>query len=160
MKKKITPSPSASKTIALNRKARHDYTLEARFEAGLVLQGWEVKSLREGRGQIAESYVIIKQGEAFLLGSHIAALVSASTHVKTDPSRTRKLLLHRKELTRLIGAVERKGYTLVPLALYWVKGKAKIEIALARGKKTHDKRMGERDQDWARQKERLMKQRF
>lgn len=157
MNKKITAPHNPPKTIALNRKARHDYTIEERFEAGIVLQGWEVKSLRAGKGQIAESYVIIKQGEAWLLGAHIAPLISASTHVKTDPTRTRKLLLHHKELARLIGAVERKGYTIVPLAMYWVRGKAKLEVALAHGKKSHDKRSDERDRDWARQKERLMK---
>jgi SsrA-binding protein len=157
MNKKTTASNNSPKTIALNRKARHDYTIEERFEAGIALQGWEVKSLRAGKGQIAESYVILKKNEAWLLGAHIAPLLSASTHVKTDPTRTRKLLLHRKELARLIGAVERKGYTIVPLAMYWVRGNAKLEIALACGKKSHDKRSDERDRDWARQKERLMK---
>jgi SsrA-binding protein len=159
MNKKVTASSTAPKTIALNRKARHDYTIEERFEAGIALQGWEVKSLRAGKGQIAESHVIIKKGEAWLLGSHIAPLTSASTHVKTDPSRSRKLLLHRKELSRLIGAVERKGYTIIPLAMYWVRGKAKLEIALACGKKAYDKRSAEKERDWARQKERLMKKR-
>ncbi len=157
MNKKTTASHTPHKNIALNRKARHDYTIEERFEAGIALQGWEVKSLRAGKGQVAESYVIIKKSEAWLLGAHIAPLVSASTHVKTDPTRTRKLLLHRKELDRLIGAVERKGYTIVPLAMYWVRGKAKLEVALACGKKSYDKRADERDRDWARQKERLMK---
>ena len=153
MAKQKTKTPSS--TIALNKKARHDYFIEDRFEAGLVLQGWEVKSLREGRAQLTDSYIIIKDNEAWLFGFHISPLLSASTHVTPDPTRTRKLLLHRNELDRLIGAVERKGYTLVPLALYWKKGKAKIEIALARGKQAHDKRTSEKDRDWQREKQRL-----
>lgn len=148
---------TSSSTIALNKKARHDYFIEDRFEAGLVLQGWEVKSLREGRAQLTDSYIIIKDNEAWLFGFHISPLLSASTHVTPDPTRTRKLLLHRNELDRLIGAVERKGYTLVPLALYWKKGKAKLEIALARGKQAHDKRTSEKDRDWQREKQRLMR---
>ena len=144
-------------TIALNRQATHDYFIEERFEAGLVLQGWEVKSLRAGRAQLKESYVILKNGEAFLLGSHISALSTASTHVVPDPVRTRKLLLHANELSRLIGHVERKGYTLIPLALYWKKGRAKLEIGLGRGKKMHDKRATEKDRDWQREKQRVMK---
>lgn len=144
-------------TIALNRQATHDYFIEERFEAGLVLQGWEVKSLRAGRAQLKESYVVLKNGEAFLLGSHISALSTASTHVVPDPVRTRKLLLHASELSRLIGHVERKGYTLVPLALYWKKGRAKLEIGLGRGKKMHDKRATEKDRDWQREKQRVMK---
>jgi len=148
---------TSSSTIALNKKARHDYFIEDRFEAGLVLQGWEVKSLREGRAQLTDSYIIIKDNEAWLFGFHISPLLSASAHVTPDPTRTRKLLLHRNELDRLIGAVERKGYTLVPLALYWKKGKAKLEIALARGKQAHDKRSSEKDRDWQREKQRLMR---
>ncbi|MFM8445338.1 MAG: SsrA-binding protein SmpB [Methylococcus sp.] len=144
-------------TIALNRQATHDYFIEERFEAGLVLQGWEVKSLRAGRAQLKESYVILKNGEAFLLGSHISALSTASTHIVPDPVRTRKLLLHANELSRLIGHVERKGYTLIPLALYWKKGRAKLEIGLGRGKKMHDKRATEKDRDWQREKQRVMK---
>jgi SsrA-binding protein len=144
-------------TIALNRQATHDYFIEERFEAGLVLHGWEVKSLRAGRAQLKESYVILKNGEAFLLGSHISALSTASTHVVPDPVRTRKLLLHASELSRLIGHVERKGYTLIPLALYWKKGRAKLEIGLGRGKKMHDKRATEKDRDWQREKQRVMK---
>jgi len=144
-------------TIALNRQATHDYFIEERFEAGLVLQGWEVKSLRAGRAQLKESYVVLKNGEAFLLGSHISALSTASTHVVPDPVRTRKLLLHASELSRLIGHVERKGYTLIPLALYWKKGRAKLEIGLGRGKKMHDKRATEKDRDWQREKQRVMK---
>ena len=145
-------------TIALNRQATHDYFIEERFEAGLVLLGWEIKSLRAGRVQLKESYVVLKSGEAWLLGSHISPLTSASTHVIPDPVRTRKLLLHRGELSRLIGHVERKGYTLVPLALYWKKGRAKLEIGLAKGKKMHDKRAAEKDRDWEREKQRVMKQ--
>lgn len=153
-KKKQKP---AGKTIALNRKARHDYFIEDRFEAGLALQGWEVKSLREGRVQLNESYIMIKTSEAWLFGCHISPLTSASTHVMPEPTRSRKLLLHRRELDRLIGAVERKGYTLVPLALYWKHGRAKLEIALAKGKQSHDKRATEKSRDWDRQKQRIMR---
>ena len=159
MNRKKTGKKGSSSTIALNKKARHDYFIEDRFEAGLALQGWEVKSLREGRVQINESYVLLKDGEAWLFGVHITPLTSASTHVKADPTRSRKLLLHRRELDRLIGAVERKGYALVPMALYWKKGRAKAEIALARGKQSHDKRSTEKDRDWKRQKERLLRSR-
>jgi SsrA-binding protein len=144
-------------TIALNKKARHEYFIEERFEAGLALEGWEVKSLRAGRTQISDSYVIIKNAEAFLLGALITPLQTASTHIHPDPTRTRKLLLHRDELGKLIGLVERKGYTLIPLALYWKKNRVKLEIGLAKGKKLHDKRASERDRDWQRDKERLMK---
>lgn len=147
----------ASSRIAVNKKARHDYFIEDTFEAGLALQGWEVKSLREGRAQLTESYVNVRNGEAWLLGAHITPLNTASTHVKTDPIRTRKLLLHRHELDRLIGAVERKGYTLVPLNLHWSKGRTKLDIGLAKGKKQHDKRADKKDKDWQRQKARLMK---
>ena len=158
-KKKKTGSSGTSSTIALNKKARHDYFIEERFEAGLALQGWEVKSLREGRVQLAESYILIKNGEAWLLGSHITPLVTASTHIQPDPTRTRKLLLHRRELDKLIGAVERKGYTLVPLALYWKKGRVKLEVALARGKQSHDKRATEKARDWEREKSRILRHR-
>lgn len=150
-------SQTGSSTIALNKKARHDYFIEDRFEAGLALQGWEVKSLREGRVQLTDSYIVIRNNEAWLFGFRIAPLLSASTHVTPDPTRTRKLLLHRHELDRLVGAVERKGYTLVPLALYWKKGMAKLEIALAHGKQTHDKRASEKNRDWAREKQRLLR---
>src|SRR5688572_27746017 len=143
--------------IALNRQARHDYFIEETLEAGLALQGWEVKSLRDGRAQLKESYVLLKDGEAWLFGSHITPLSAASTHVRADPTRTRKLLLHRQELSRLIGAVERKGYALVPLSLYWGKGKIKLEIGLAKGKKAHDKRAVEKDRDWERQKQRVLR---
>lgn len=154
MAKKATPGGGS--TIALNKKAGHDYFIEERLEAGLALEGWEVKSLRDGRVQLKESYVVIKQAEAWLLGSHVSPLPTASTHIHPDPTRTRKLLLHKRELERLIGAVERKGYTLVPLALYWKRGRAKLEIGLAKGKKLHDKRDTERDRDWQRQKQRLL----
>ncbi len=156
-KKKSAQKKSDSPTIALNRKARHDYSLEDKLEAGLALEGWEVKSLRAGRGRIAEAYVIIKDGEAWLLGSHIDPLTSASTHVQADPTRTRKLLLHGRELSRLIGATERQGYTIVPTAMYWKKGLAKLEIALAKGKQKHDKRATQKKQDWERQKARVMR---
>lgn len=155
---KQKPKPGAS-TIALNKKARHEYFIEDRLEAGLALMGWEVKSLREGRVQLTDSYITIRNGEAWLLGLHISPLLSASTHVTPDPTRTRKLLLHRRELDRLIGAVERKGYTLIPLALYWKKGRAKLEIALARGKHAHDKRATEKSRDWEREKQRLLRSR-
>ena len=148
-----------SNSIALNKRARHDYTIEDQYEAGLVLEGWEVKSLRDGRVQLAESYVLIKNGEAWLFGAHISALPTASSHVHPDATRSRKLLLKREELNKLIGAVERKGYTLVPLKLYWKHGRAKIEIGLAKGKKSHDKRATEKDRDWQREKERIMKKR-
>jgi len=157
MGKKKTKSKSNSSTIALNKKARHDYFIEDRFEAGLALQGWEVKSLREGRAQLTESYIVINNNEAWLFGFHISPLLSASTHITPDPTRTRKLLLHRRELDRLIGAVERKGYTLVPLALYWKKGLAKLEVALARGKQNQDKRAADKDREWTRSKQRLLR---
>lgn len=147
----------AGSTIALNKRARHEYHLEERFEAGLALQGWEVKSLRAGKANIAEAHVIIKRGEAFLLGAHFIPLSSASTHVNPDPTRTRKLLLHDYELKGLIGATEQKGYTIVPTALYWKRGRAKVEIALAKGKKKHDKRRDEKEKDWNRQKQRILK---
>ncbi|HHQ41714.1 MAG TPA: SsrA-binding protein SmpB [Chromatiales bacterium] len=144
-------------TIAVNRKARHDYLIEERLEAGIALEGWEVKALRAGRVQLKESYVLIKDGEAWLFGAHISPLPSASTHVQPDPTRTRKLLLHRAEIARLAGAVERRGYTVVPLSMYWKRGKAKVEIALARGRKAHDKRARAKERDWQREKARLLK---
>ena len=127
-------------SIARNKKAWHDYFIEEEFEAGLVLHGWEVKSLREGRAQLKESYVIIRAGELYLFGAHFSPLPAASSHISPDPTRTRKLLLNANEINKLIGGVERKGYTLVPLSLYWKKGRAKLKIALAKGKKQHDKR--------------------
>ena len=155
--KKSKKQSSGGSTIALNKKARHDYFIEESFEAGLALEGWEVKSMRAGRVQLKESYVILKNAEAWLFGSHISPLSTASTHIKPQPLRSRKLLLHRRELDKLIGAVERKGYTLVPLALYWKKGRAKLEIGLAKGKKQHDKRAVEKDRDWQREKQRILK---
>lgn len=143
--------------IAENRKARHEYFIEETYEAGMALQGWEVKSLRAGRAQLKEAYVFIKNAEAFLFGAHVSALPTASTHVIPDPIRTRKLLLNKAELNRLVGAVERKGYTLVPLEMYWKNGKAKLKVGLAKGKKEHDKRASEKDRDWHREKSRLMK---
>jgi SsrA-binding protein len=143
--------------IAVNRKARFDYFIEERYEAGISLLGWEVKSMRAGKAQIAEAYVYLRDGEAFLFGAHIHALNSASTHVNTDPTRTRKLLLTRRQLDHLVGAVERRGYTLVPLDLHWKDGRAKLEIGLAKGKKQHDKRATDKDRDWQRDKSRIMK---
>ena len=143
--------------IAVNRKARFDYFIEERYEAGIALLGWEVKSLRAGKAQIAEAYVYLKDGEAFLFGAHLSPLTSASTHVIPDPTRTRKLLLSRRELDHLVGAVERRGYTLVPLELYWKNGRAKLAIGLAKGKKQHDKRATEKDRDWQRDKGRILK---
>jgi SsrA-binding protein len=156
MGKKKTKKPTGN-TIAVNRRARHDYFIEDRFEAGLALEGWEVNSLREGNAQLAEAYVNLRQGEAWLVGAHFSPLRSTSTHVKADPTRARKLLLHRHELDRLAGAVERKGYTLVPLDLHWQKGRAKLTIGLGKGKKQHDKRADRKDRDWQRQKERILK---
>jgi len=147
-----------SSTIALNKKASRDYHIEQRYETGLALEGWEVKSLRAGRVQLKESYVKILHGEAFLLGAHISPLPAASTHITPDPTHTRKLLLKRSELSRLIGLTERASYTLVPTAMYWKRGRAKLEIGLAKGKKLHDKRAAEKDRDWQREKERLFKQ--
>jgi len=145
------------KTIALNKRARFEYFIEERLEAGIALEGWEVKALREGRVQFADSYVLLKENEAFLFGCQINALPTASSHVVADPTRTRKLLLHRRQLDMLFGAVERKGYTVIPTAMYWSKGKVKVEIGMARGKKQHDKRKVVKDRDWDREKGRIMK---
>ncbi|MCH8249953.1 MAG: SsrA-binding protein SmpB [Proteobacteria bacterium] len=154
-------SKKAKKTsenvIAVNRRARHDYFIEDRFEAGLVLEGWEVKSMREGRAQLTEAYVNLRKGEAWLVGAHFSPLNTVSTHITADPTRSRKLLLNRHELDRLTGAVERKGFTLVPLNLHWHKGRAKLDVGLAKGKKQHDKRADQKDRDWQRQKERILK---
>ncbi len=148
---------SNSNTIVLNKKARHDFILEDRFEAGLMLQGWEVKSLRAKKVQIRDSYVFIKNNEAWLSSTVITPLETASTHIHPEPSRIRKLLLHRDEINKLVGAVERKGYTLIATAMYWKNGRAKLEIALAKGKKEHDKRASEKDRDWKREKARILK---
>lgn len=143
--------------IAVNRRARHDYFIEERFEAGVALQGWEVKALRAGRLQLQEAYVLLKDDEAWLFGAHVSPLPTASTHFQPDPTRSRKLLLHRRQIDSLVGAVERRGRALVPLAMYWKNGRAKLEIGLARGKKAHDKRADSRDRDWQREKARVMK---
>ena len=152
-KKKKTPP----NRIALNRKARHDYSIEDNFEAGLALMGWEVKSLRDGKVQMDESYVMVRDGELWWFGGHVTPLLSASTHIKTDPFRSRKLLMHRREIDRLIGQVERKGYTLVPLSLYWKNGRVKMDVGIAKGKQAHDKRAADKDRTWKRDKERIMK---
>jgi len=154
---KADDNQTAGSRIADNRKARFDYAIEDSFEAGIVLEGWEVKSLRAGRAQITESYVHLRDGEAWLIGAQITPLATVSTHVHADPTRTRKLLLNRHELDRLVGAVERKGYTLVPLNMHWRRGRAKLDIGLARGKKAHDKRAAMKDRDWQRQKSRILK---
>jgi SsrA-binding protein len=146
-----------SNTIALNKRASHDYMLEDRFEAGLVLEGWEVKAIRSGKAQLVDSYVLLRNGEAWLLGANITPLTSASTHVVPEPQRRRKLLLHARELARIFAATQRKGYTCVATAMYWKGNKIKCEIALGKGKKLHDKRASERDKDWNRQKERLLR---
>ena len=148
-----------SSSIAQNKKAWHDYFIEQKFEAGLVLEGWEVKSMRAGRAQLKESYVIVKGGEVYLLGAHISPLTSASTHIKPDPTRTRKLLLHAGEISKLIGSVERRGYTLIPLSLYWKRGKAKLEIGLAKGKQQHDKRQALKERESDRERDRALKSR-
>ncbi|WP_440053184.1 SsrA-binding protein SmpB [Pseudoalteromonas sp. T1lg65] len=148
---------SNSNTIALNKKARHEYSLHEKFEAGVELQGWEVKSIRAGKVNISDTYIHIKNGEAFLLGSQIQPLNSASTHVICDPMRYRKLLLNKREINRLIGATEREGYSLIATAMYWKKCWVKLEFYLAKGKKMHDKRADIKDRDWSRDKERLMK---
>jgi len=144
-------------SITENKKAFHDYFIEEKLEAGLVLEGWEVKSIRAGRVQIKEAYVIVKDGEVWLLGCHISPLTTASTHIKPDPVRTRKLLLHEREIAKLIGKVERAGYALVPLNMHFAKGRVKIEIGLAKGKKQFDKREAEKNRDWDREKARLMR---
>lgn len=145
-------------TIADNKKAFHDYFIEERFEAGMALEGWEVKSIRAGRVQLKEAYVIVKSGEIFLFGSHISPLPTASTHVKPEPVRNRKLLMHASEISKLIGKVERAGYTLVPLNLHFSKGRVKCEIGLAKGKKQYDKRETEKARDWQREQQKILKQ--
>ncbi len=155
MGKKKSSTPD--NIIAVNKKARHDYFIEDTLEAGLALQGWEVKSLRAKSVQLKESYVLLKDGEAWLFGAHISPLPTASTHIDPDPTRSRKLLMHRREIDRLIGAVERKGYTIVALKLYWKKGRAKVEVGIAKGKQLHDKRTTQKDRDWAREKARILK---
>ncbi len=155
--KKSKKKKQSDNTIAKNRYISHEYFIEERFEAGLVLEGWEVKSMREGKVQLKESYVFIKKGEVWISGMHISALNSASTHITPFATRVRKLLLNRQEINKLIGNVERKGYTLVPTFLYWKNNRAKLEIGLAKGKKLHDKRATEKDRDWQREKARNLK---
>ena len=149
----------ADMSIVENRKAFHDYFIEERYEAGLVLEGWEVKAIRAGRAQLKEAYVIVRGAEAFVIGMHVSPLPTASTHVRPDPTRTRKLLLQRAELAKLIGKVERSGYTLVPLDLHFTRGRVKAQIGLAKGKKQHDKREAEKERDWQREKQRLLRAR-
>lgn len=156
MTKKKESGPAS---IAQNKKARFDYFIEERVEAGLALQGWEVKSMRAGKAQLTDSFVIFRDGEAYLLGSHVSPLNTVSTHVIAEPKRTRKLLMHRREIDRLIGLVERKGYTLIALELYWSKNKVKVKVGLAKGKKQHDKRDTEKDRDWQRDKSRALRAR-
>ena len=145
-------------SITNNKKAFHDYFIEEQYEAGIALEGWEVKAIRAGRVQIKESYVVVKDGEIWLLGMHITPLSEASTHVQPDPTRTRKLLLHEREISKLIGKVERAGYTLVPVDLHYTRGRVKAQIGLAKGKKLHDKRASEQDKDWKREQGRLLKE--
>jgi SsrA-binding protein len=144
-------------SIVENKKAFHDYFIEERFEAGIALEGWEVKAIRAGRAQLKEAYVIVSNGEVFLIGAHVSPLPTASTHVQPDPTRTRKLLLNASEISKLIGAVERAGYTLVPINLHYARRRIKLEIGLAKGKKQHDKRQVERERDWKREQQRLMR---
>jgi SsrA-binding protein len=144
-------------SIAQNKKAFHDYFIEDRYEAGIALEGWEVKAIRAGRAQLKEAYVILRNAEPYLIGAHVSPLPTASTHVKPDPTRTRKLLLHAEEIKRLIGKVERAGYTLVPLDLHYTRGRVKLEIGLAKGKKQHDKRETEKEREWQREKQRLLR---
>ncbi len=151
-------SKKPENVIALNRKARFDYHIEETYEAGIALEGWEVKSLRDGKLSLAESYVLVRNGEAFLFGAHITPLNTASTHIKPDPLRTRKLLMHREELNKLIGGVERKGYTLVPLDMHWKRGHAKVLVGYAKGKAKQDKRASIKERDWQRDKQRILKQ--
>jgi len=146
-------------SIVENRKAFHDYFIEERFEAGLALEGWEVKAIRAGRAQLKEAYVVIKDGELMLIGAHISPLSTASTHVHADPTRTRKLLMHREEINRLVGKVERAGYTLTPIDLHFKAGRIKLEIGLAKGKKQHDKRATIREREWNREQQRLLRAR-
>ena len=146
-------------SIVQNKKASHDFFIEERFEAGIALEGWEVKAIRAGHVQIKEAYVIVREEEIFLIGCHVTPLTAASTHVQADPVRTRKLLMHAEEIRKLIGKVERAGYTMVPLDLHYTRGRVKLEIGLAKGKKQHDKRDAERDKDWKREQQRLMRSR-
>ena len=154
---KSVKNKNQGSTIVLNKKAKFDYFIEERFEAGIALEGWEVKSLRAGKVQIRDSYILLKDNEAYLFGALITPLPTVSTHIHPDPQRNRKLLLHRRELDKLTGAVERKGYALIPTAMYWKAGRVKIEIGLAHGKKAHDKRETEKERDWQRESRRILK---
>ena len=156
-KKTGKDKPSGSGTIALNKRARHEYHLDQCFEAGLALQGWELKAIRAGRANIGDAYAVVLHGEIFLVGSQITPLIQASTHVLTNDRRSRKLLMHRREIDELVGRVQREGYTLVPTALYWKGNKVKAEIALAQGKQQHDKRDASKERDWNREKQRLLR---
>ena len=159
-KSKLERAPKkevAERNIAQNRRARHEYFIEETFEAGLVLEGWEVKSLRDGRAQITEAYVVLKNGEAWLIGAHFTPLRTASTHIHPDNTRTRKLLLQARQISQLVGKVERAGYTVIPLDLHWTRGRAKLSIALAKGKKDHDKRASIKEREWQREKGRAMR---
>ena len=156
-KAKDKTDKDGSGTIALNKRARHEYYIDERYEAGIALEGWEVKSLRAGRIHFGDAYALVKNGEIYLFGASIPPLISASTHVVAEDRRTRKLLLHREEIDKLIGAVERKGYTIVPTALYWKNNRVKVEVGLARGKQDHDKRDTEKERDWQREKQRTMR---
>ena len=157
MAKAKTDNKSGTGTIAQNKRARHEYHIDEHYEAGISLQGWEVKSLRAGRINLGDAYAIVKAGEIFLFGASIVPLISASTHVIADDRRTRKLLLNRAEIDKLVGAIERKGYTLVPLSLYWKQNRVKVDLGLARGKQEHDKRDTEKERDWNREKQRVMR---
>ena len=156
-KKAGKDKPNGGGTIALNKRARHEYHLEQKFEAGMALQGWELKAIRAGRANIGDAYAVVLHSEIFLIGAQITPLISASTHVVADDRRSRKLLLHRAEIDNLIGRVQRDGYTLVPTALYWKGNKVKAEIALAKGKQAHDKREASKERDWQREKQRVMR---
>lgn len=156
-KKNGKDKPNTGGTIALNKRARHEYSFEQKFEAGLVLQGWELKAIRAGRANIGEAYALIRDGELFLFNAQITPLISASTHVIPEERRTRKMLLHRREIDNLIGRVQREGYTLIPTALYWKGNRVKAELALAKGKREHDKRDASRERDWQREKQRVMR---
>ena len=156
-KKTDKDKPNGGGTIALNKRARHEYAFEDKFEAGMALQGWELKAIRAGRANIGDAYAVVLEGELFLVGSQITPLISASTHVVANDRRTRKLLLHRREIDILIGRVQRDGYTLIPTALYWKGNKVKMELALARGKQSHDKREASKERDWNREKQRLLR---
>lgn len=157
MSKKDKKDTESGGTIALNKRARHEYHLIERYEAGLALQGWEVKAIRAGRANIGESYAIVHGGELYLFGARITPLITASTHVVADDRRTRKLLMHRHEIDKLVGKVEREGYTLIPTAMYWKRNRIKLELALAKGKQAHDKRAASKERDWQREKARVMR---